>query len=304
MKDYELHTHTPITPFILLIAAAWTAVLYWDWNFLKGRLLQTELLQTGQAYERKNRGIFHKNRKDKELPWDDLKCWWFPIPWKKVKRAGAQGVQLRSPPGLTLQLVPCPCWNWNPSKVDSTPSTLRSPMHSNKWRINEWRLTGVCCPWKLGLKTKQKQRGKLKRLEKLLLTLQTYSLHTPCYGFDPNITGKKNYISPSGSHCLLLSASGRSILVSTKGQSLQLGSPQIVTLPPHTLLKLHLYPLLLSSPASNSIQYYLSTPRHVYFPSHKTKKPNNQPKKPLCLNISFQPLPHFSCFLYGKTSKE
>lgn len=45
-------------------------------------------------------------------------------------------------------------------------------------------------------KNKTKQRGKLKRaVEKLLLTLQTYSLHTPCYGFDPNITGK-NYISP------------------------------------------------------------------------------------------------------------
>ena len=39
--------------------------------------------------------------------------------------------------------------------------------------------------------------------------------------------------------------------------------------------------------------------------SHHTKPKTYQAtKKPLCLNISFQPLPHFSCFLYGKTSQK
>ena len=96
--------------------------------------------------------------------------------------------------------------------------------------------------------------------------------------------------------------------MSTKGQSLRLGSPDR-THPPHTLLKLHLFLFFLSFLTSLKLSFYpgayLSTPRHaLVFPITQNQKTYQPTKKPLCLNISFQPLSHFSCFLYGKTSQK
>ena len=74
-------------------------------------------------------------------------------------------------PRTDTQLVPCPCWNWN------APPPPHDPI--DKVLMNEGLQESVVAHGNL-VKNKTNQRGKLKRaVEKLLLTLQTYSLHTP-----------------------------------------------------------------------------------------------------------------------------
>lgn len=133
------------------------------------------------------------------------------------------------------------------------------------------------------------------------------SSHTLCHGCDPNITGKQT--------TSLLRLSLSSLLCQWKKHSCVYQRP----VPPSGLPRSNPptpYPLK-TTPLSSSFSFltslklsfypgaYLSTPRHaLVFPITQNQRTYQPTKKPLCLNISFQSLPHFSCFLYGKTSQK
>ena len=147
------------------------------------------------------------------------------------------------------------------------------------------------------VKNKSKQRGKLKRaVEKLLLTLQTCSLHTP------SVTALIR--TSLGKTTSLLRFSLSSPLCQWKKHSCvyqravpPAGLPRSNPLTPYPLKTT---PLSSSSSFLTSLKLsfypgvYLSTPRHApVFPITQNQKTYQPTKKPLCLNISFQPLPIF-----------
>lgn len=204
----------------------------------------------------------HKNRKIKQrASWEMTLNAGISYSLEKGNKSRRTRGRRCPSPRTDTQLVPCPCWNWNQlTRTPSAPPPRHDPI--DKGLMNEGLQESVVANGNL-VKNKTNQKGKLKRaVEKLLLTLQTYSLHTPSVMAVIQTSLENKPRLSSGSHCLLFSASGRSILVSTKGQSLHLGSPD-PTHPPHTLLKLHLYPLLsLSSPALNSPSIQEHTYQH------------------------------------------
>lgn len=135
------------------------------------------------------------------------------------------------------------------------------------------------------VKNKSKQRGKLKRaVEKLLLTLQTCSLHTP------SVTALIR--TSLGKTTSLLRFSLSSPLCQWKKHSCvyqravpPAGLPRSNPLTPYPLKTTPLSSSSsLSLPASNSPSIQEYTYQHPdmlqYSPSHKTKKPTNQPKNP------------------------
>ena len=154
------------------------------------------------------------------------------------------------------------------------------------------------------VKNKTKQRGLWRSFyQPFKPTVFTH----PLWCFDANITGETNNISPQGLP-VFSSLQWKKHSCVYRRPVPPSGLPRLNPPTPHPLKSTPLCSSFsLSSPASSSPSIQEHTYQHpdmlYYFPSHKTKDlPSNQ--KPLCLNISFQPLPHFSCFLYGKTSQK